>query len=150
MKSFSYLFKTWGMAILLHSIIFMLYAFWQFSLDDFNDFITGGFYISLFSIIISIPAFLINWFLLHSIIHSAIEVIEQFIIWFFCVWSAIILSFVVLLYFVDGAFSLFPFQWIIPALIASAIALLARWKSFIKLSFLIQKDHEALLFKETG
>ncbi|HEY9363720.1 MAG TPA: hypothetical protein VIQ00_10690, partial [Chitinophagaceae bacterium] len=78
------------MAILLHSILFMLYAFWQFSLDDFNDFITGGFYISLFSIIISIPAFLINWFLLHSIIHSAIEVIEQFIIWFFCVWSAII------------------------------------------------------------
>jgi hypothetical protein len=142
MKAFSYLFKTWVLAILLHSILFMLYAFLQFPLDDFNDFITGMVYILLFSIIISIPAFLINWFLLHSIIHSAIGVIEQFLIWFFCVGLSIVLSFMLLLYFVDDALSFSLFQWVIPALIASAIALLIRWKSFIKLSFLTQ-DHEA-------
>lgn len=131
MRMFAHIFKTWALAQLLHPMIFLTYFLFRNSMET-GFWVAGIFYIFFFSVFASIPSLLIAWLLLYVISNAALTPGEKLIAWIVSIMAAIMLNFILLSVAVDGVINEDMFEIFPPSLIAAALSMLIRLKSFFQ------------------
>jgi hypothetical protein len=128
---FAHIFKTWGLAQVLHPFVFLIYLVFRWP-EESEYLMAGIFFIFVFSLFASIPALLIAWFLLYVISNANLTTGEKLIAWFVSVTAAILVNFLLLAkgmgeVVYDDMFSVLP-----PSLIAAGLSILIRLRSFFR------------------
>lgn len=140
---FSHVFRTWGLANLIHPVTFIAFVFidegkWTMTMDDVGFL----FIFYLLSFLISIPSLVIARIFIYPIIRFNLSPYEKLILWIIAIFISIVLNFCGFILILNGWSvsdltgwsDLTGFYFLIPSAIASLLAILVRIRSFFLLN----------------
>lgn len=135
---------TWLLAHLLHPFLFFLFAFLRFE-NGSNIIDEGGlgflFIFWVISFFISIPALIRASLILHPISNLRLSSYEKLVLWIIAVTMSIGINLSGILFVLDGGFLLADLLYMLPALCAAFISIIARIKPFLGLQLNHKKNN---------